>query len=270
MIVSAIQPQYEYEKNSDFHIREYVSEQLKNVKEGSLVLFPEYVNAGGPPTRAMLNSAMPTANDLLKACSDTAREKSAMVAINVLEKREGIPRNSTYLFGKKGETVFVYDKQHLPPSELKFGLVHGMGEGEKCECICDYDGIRFAFLTCYDVYFSEQIEYIALNKPDIIIFPGYQRTERDDILVAQAKMLAFRCNSYVVKSAYSQKNKHLGGCSMIVAPDGTVLKSIGGEVGTVFADIDLSYKYYRPENHSGKRLKNDDFINMGFCPDAFR
>ncbi len=70
----------------------------------------------------------------------------------MLEKRDGKIRNSTYFFDKQGKSRFVYDKIHLPPSELKLGVSRGDGE-----CCAVIDGIRFAFMTCYDVYFNEQI-----------------------------------------------------------------------------------------------------------------
>ncbi|MEE0946805.1 MAG: hypothetical protein U0M42_08290 [Acutalibacteraceae bacterium] len=57
-------------------------------------------------------------------------------------------------------------------------------------CVCDLDSIRFGFMTCYDVYFNEQIEYLARHKPDIIVVPGYQRGERVDIIEAQEKLTA--------------------------------------------------------------------------------
>lgn len=60
------------------------------------------------------------------------------------------------------ESAFIHDKIHLPPSELVLGVKHGDGA-----CVCDLGGIRFGFLTCYDVYFNEQIEYLATQKVDV-------------------------------------------------------------------------------------------------------
>ena len=121
-------------------------------------------------------------------------DKSAYIAINVPEQRDGKIKNSTYLFGKDGKPAFVYDKIHLPPSEVALGVARGDGT-----CVCNLDGIRFGLLTCYDVYFNEQIEYLASQKPDIILIPGYQRGENSDIIRAQTKLIAFHCNAVVAK-----------------------------------------------------------------------
>ena len=144
----------------------------------------------------------------------------------------------------------------------------GNPDGKAC-CTTVVDGIRFAFMTCYDVYFNEQIEHIAKFKPDIILIPGYQRGERVDIIHAQAKLTAFRCNAYVLRSSYSMDSDERGGCSMIVSPDGNIIKNIGGGVGSISADIDVFEKYMRTAGFGGGLVRNDDFINDGLCPEAF-
>ena len=141
------------------------------------------------------------------------------------------------------------------------------GEGT---CICDLDGIRFGFLTCYDVYFNEQIEYLASQKPDIILIPGYQRGETTDIIRAQTKLIAFRCNSFVAKSSYSMNSDEKGGCSMIVAPDGKILKDMGKSTGAISTNIEPKEKHMRTAGFGGGMIRNDDFINNGLRPDIFR
>jgi predicted amidohydrolase len=119
------------------------------------------------------------------------------------------------------------------------------------------------------VYFNEQIEYLASQKPDIILIPGYQRGEATDIIRAQAKLIAFRCNSFVAKSSYSMNSDEKGGCSMIVAPSGNILKDMGKDVGSVSVEIDPKWKYMRAAGFGGGMVRNDDFINDGLCPDVF-
>ncbi len=169
------------------------------------------------------------------------------------------------MFNKNGDVYFVYDKIHLPPSEIALGVQYGDGA-----CVCDLDGIRFGFMTCYDVYFYEQIEFLASQKPDIILIPGYQRGETTDIIRAQTKMIAFRCNSFVAKSSYSMGSDEKGGCSMIIAPNGQILKDMGKDVGSVSAEIDTKWKYMRTAGFGGGMIRNDDFINDGLRPDVFK
>lgn len=268
MNITVVQPKYFSGERPDEKIADFLIGEMEKVQSGGLILLPEYSNAGGLSDAESELRAMPRAEFMLKKAGETAKNKSAYVGINVLEKRNDEIKNSTYLFNKKGDVAFVYDKQHLPMSEIKLGVSAGNSSG-KCKCVCDVDGIRFAFMTCYDVYFNEQIEHIAKNRPDVILIPGYQRGERTDIIHAQAKLTAFRCNSFVVRSSFSMDSDERGGCSMIVSPDGKILKNLGKEVGSVSVDIDPFEKYMRPAGYGEKPVRNDDFISAGLCPEAF-
>ena len=268
LTVTTVQPRYNSGYNPDKIIADFLIEQLEMVSPNGLIVLPEYSNAGGLSDKESELMALPRATEMLQAAARVAKEKCAYVAINVLEERCGKIKNSTYFFNKLGEVAFIYDKQHLPPSEIALGVEPGNGSG-KCNCCCQIDGIRFAFMTCYDVYFNEQIEHIAKFQPDIIVIPGYQRGERTDIIRAQAKLTAFRCNAFVVRSSYSMDDELHGGCSMIVSPDGNILKDMGKDVGNISADIDQKYKYMRSAGFGGNVVRNDDFITNGLCPHAF-
>ena len=224
--ISVIQPPYYIGENPDQQIADFLTCEWKNAPEGGLIVLPEYSNAGGLSDIDREKAALPRANEMLKAAATIAAEKAAYVAINVLEERNKEIKNSTYLFDKAGRVAFIYDKIHLPPSEVALGVQYGDGA-----CVCDLDGIRFGFMTCYDVYFNEQIEYLAAQKPDIIIIPTYQRGEYSDIIRAQAKLIAFRCNAFVARASYSMGESEHGGCSMIVTPEGKILADLGCQTG---------------------------------------
>ena len=265
MKIRVVQPPYFAGEKPDERIAEFLLNELEKAEENSLTVLPEYSNAGGVSDIESEKKAMPRAKEMLKKASKIPKEKSAYIAINVLEERDGSIKNSTYLFNREGKTAFVYDKIHLPPSEVALGVAYGDGA-----CVCDLDGVRYGFLTCYDVYFNEQIEYLASQKPDIILLPGYQRGESVDIIRAQTKLIAFRSNAYLAKSSYSMNSDEKGGCSMIVAPDGKILTDMGKEVGSVSVEVDPSYKYMRTAGFGGNVIRNDDFINDGLRPEIFK
>lgn len=268
MNVTVIQAKYFSGEKPDEKIAKFIIEELEKVPKGGLIVAPEYSNAGGLSDSQSELAAILRAEFMLENALRIAKEKEAYVSINVIERRDGKIKNSTYLFDKSGKVAFVYDKQHLPPSEIKLGMERGNASG-KCKCLCELDGVKFGFMTCYDVYFSEQIEHIAKGNADIILVPGYQRGERTDIIRAQAKLAAFRCNAYVLRSSYSMDSNERGGCSMIVAPDGEILKDMGKDVGAISLDIDPFKKYMRPAGYGEGLVKNNDFISNGLCPEAF-
>ena len=264
MKATVVQPPYFMGDKPDEKIAEFLTCELEKAEKNSIIVLPEYSNAGGVSDVASELNAIPRAKQMIKKAREIARNKACYVAINVLEERDGKLKNSTYLFKKNGDVGFVYDKVHLPPSEVDLGVEYGNGS-----CFCEIDGIRFGFLTCYDVYFNEQIEYLARQKLDVIIVPGYQRGESVDIIRAQTKLIAFRCNSYVLKSSYSMNDDEHGGCSMIVAPNGKILKDLGKDVGSISCEIDLMFKHVRPAGFGKGMIRNDEFINIGLRPEIF-
>ncbi len=263
MKITVIQPPYFAGDNPDEYIADFLIKKL-NEANSDLVVLPEYSNAGGLSDPEKEIAALPRAQKMLEAAKNAAKQKGCFVAVNVLETRNKKLQNSTYLFNKSGEIAFVYDKIHLPPSEVSLNVNYGDGA-----CTCEVDGIRFGFMTCYDVYYNEQIEHIATFKPDVILIPGYQRGERTDIIKAQAKLTAFRCNAYVARSSYSMNDDKKGGNSMIVAPDGQILNNMGKEIGFITEDVDIKWKHTRPAGFGCGIVRNDDFINDGLRPQVF-
>ena len=112
MKITVVQPPYFIGDNPDEKIAEFLINELQKVEKGSLIVLPEYSNAGGISDIESEKQAMPRAKEMLKAASEIAKENSAYVAINVLETRDGKIKNSTYLFDKAGEVAFIYDKIH--------------------------------------------------------------------------------------------------------------------------------------------------------------
>ena len=262
--ITVVQPPYHAGETPDVEIAKFLLKEMEKAP-GDLIVLPEYSNAGGLSDPEKELAALPRAREMLSAASGFAAKAGKMVAINVLEDREGKLWNSTYLFDRKGQVAFRYDKIHLPPSEVALNVSYGSGA-----CTCEVDGIRFGFMTCYDVYYNEQIEYLASRQPDVILIPGYQRGERTDMIRAQAKLTAFRCNAYVARSSYSMGSDERGGCSMIVASDGQILQDMGKETGSITAEVDPKEKYMRTAGFGGGMVRNDEFINCGLRPEIFK
>lgn len=174
-----------------------------------LIVLPGYANHPGPITHA---EAVTADAQLFRLAADTARRCGAFVCIcGVLDEGEG-PRNLTRLYGRDGAAVHTYYKQHLPPGETGPLAIDGRYTSRACpDAVVEAAGIRFGFLTCYDIYFSEHVEYLADQQPDILLFPAYQRGERADILEAQARLCALRCNSYVLRASYAMGEESMTG-----------------------------------------------------------
>ena len=124
MKITVVQPPYYAGEKPDEAVARFLLEQLEQA-DADLIVLPEYSNAGGLSDPEAILAAVPRAEVMLEAAAKAAREKKAFVAINVLQNRASKLKNSTYLFDRKGEVAFAYDKQHLPPAEVRLGIEPG-------------------------------------------------------------------------------------------------------------------------------------------------
>ena len=108
MKITVVQPKYYSGESPDSVIADFLLKELEKVEKGGLIVLPEYSNAGGlsDPEKELL--ALPRGEEMKKAASKIAKEKSAYVVINLLEKRDGEIKNSSYLFGTDGKIKFIY------------------------------------------------------------------------------------------------------------------------------------------------------------------
>ena len=84
MKITVVQPRYYSGENPDEKICRFLLEQLDRTEKDSLIVLPEYSNAGGLSDKDAELAALPRAKTMLEYASKIAKERSAYVVINVL------------------------------------------------------------------------------------------------------------------------------------------------------------------------------------------
>lgn len=209
---------------------------------------------------------------LLQEAAKTAKRCNAMVFVNARSEGEKGLRNTTYAFGRNGEIVGKYFKQHLTPGEVSVMKLDSDYTFEFSEpTVIEIEGIRFGFLICYDSYFYESFANIARKKVDIIIVCSHQRSDTHSALQIMSQFLAYNTNAYVLRSSVSMDvNSDIGGASMVVAPNGDVLCNMGSRIGMETVDIDISEKYYKPAGYGNPPAAHYEYIGKGRRPWKYR
>ena len=279
MNIRVIQPPYPKSAEDTPATVAFMVEQLRRCEESlDLILLPECCNApSGCGDSALLRRLVKeNTGILLEAVKETAIRCKAAVGINLYvygEDGETAVRNATLLYNSRGEVAARYDKQHLPVSEYTNDAIDHSYLAETVKPFCaEVDGVRYAFLTCYDMYYTEFIHRISLEKPDVVLICSLQRAERPDILEMQGKNTAFVCNSYVVRSSYHMgPGARTGACSMVVAPDGVVLRNFGQELGCFDCRIeDIHWKFCRSNGFGQPEVTNDVYQTLFRAPWCYR
>lgn len=209
---------------------------------------------------------------LIKKASETAKRCNSVLFINAYRDTPTGRRNTTYAFDREGNEVGHYYKQHLTPGETSERKLDSDYSFEFTEVpIVTIDGLRYAFLTCYDFYFYEAYAKIARYRPDIIIGCSHQRSDSHAAIEMMSKFCAYNCNAYVVRSSVSMdENSDIGGGSMVVSPKGETLLNMYSKVGMETVDIDPTEKYYKPGGFNNPLMAHYEYIEKGRRPWKYR
>ena len=208
---------------------------------------------------------------LLSKCSETAKRCDSLLFVNALSNVGGKLRNTTYAFGRDGVIIGKYYKTHISPSEMTMNVDFEYTRKTEATYILEVDGIRYAFLTCYDFYFYEAYAKIARNNVDIIIGCSLQRSDTHDSIETMCRFLAYKTNAYVLRSSVSfDENSNVCGASMIVSPEGKVLADMKGKFGKCTAEFSTHEKHLKPAGFGRGLAPHYEYIEEGRNPWQYR
>lgn len=214
---------------------------------------------------------------LLDHVKKTAIRCRAKIFCNCYDYTPTGPRNTTFVFDENGEIVGKYYKAHPAPSEVRtvkeggYGMDVSYSYEYSTPYVLTLDGVRYAFMTCYDFYFYENFARIARENVDVIIGCSLQRTDTPQALEIIGQFLCYQTNAYLVRASMSlAEDSPVSGCSMAVAPDGTMLFNMHNRVGLQSVEIDPAKKYYKPAGFNGKMKAHYQYIEEGRRPWLYR
>ncbi|MBE6641105.1 MAG: hypothetical protein E7619_05920 [Ruminococcaceae bacterium] len=209
---------------------------------------------------------------ILKKCAETAVRCKAVVCVNARSLGNSGFLNTTYVFDESGAVRGKYYKQHLTPGEVTNMKLESDYSFEPSEpYVLDLNGVRYAFLTCYDFYFYENFANVARYKPDIIIGCSHQRTDKHETLKFFSQFLAYNTNAYVVRASVTLGNDSpTGGASMIVAPTGEVLLDLYNREAAECVTFNVEDKLYKPAGFNNPPTSHPEYVEKGRRPWKYR
>ena len=280
MKICVIQPRYSFDEKDLKSCFNGLIDLLDKCDESlDLIVLPEYSDAlADVKGKNGFYSAVAENNSvLLEKAQKTAKRCNSLVFVNAGYKTDNGIRNTTYVINRNGEIAGKYFKAHPAPSEVKMDQDggHELDVAYSYEpgspYVIELEGLRFAFLTCYDFYFYESFAKLAKENIDIIIGCSLQRTDTHEALSIINKFLCYNTNAYLVRASVSLGESSLTcGCSSVISPKGEELLNLKNQVGLGICQIDPKDKYYKPAGHLGKLKAHYEYIEEGRRPWLYR
>ncbi len=210
---------------------------------------------------------------LMDKCTETARRCKAVLFVDALSEENGHLHNTTFCYDRSGILRGTYFKLHLPPFEKEtLHIEPGIEAPAFMEpYTLDIDGIRYAFLTCYDFYYYEYFSRLAKVAPDIIIGCSLQRSDTHSSIETMCRFLAYNTNAYVLRSSVSfSEDSDICGASMAVSPRGDVLANMYGAFGILEVEFDPCKKYLKPAGFGAPDASHHKYVEYGRSPWLYR
>jgi len=275
MNARVIQPAYAPDEKGTYASFEWMLDQLKACDASlDLIVLPEFSDVPGRvPYGAPFYSVVSNTNQrLLGACAATAKRCNAVVFVNCLDFTERGPRNTTWAFDRTGRNVGRYYKRHVTAGERDtcgFDVSYTRTWTEPYTLMVD--GVKYAFLTCYDFYFYNSYDAIAKVRPDVVIGCSLQRSDRLDALEFINQFCAYNTAAYLVRASVSMGiDSKVGGSSMVVAPTGKILGNLQSRVGVLDVSFDPKAKYLKPAGYGNPPSTHPAYCEIGRRPWQYR
>lgn len=280
MKAAVIQPRYAMDDDSQDQCFLALIDLLDQCDASmDLIVLPEYSDVPGKvQDKGHYERAVQRHHDtLMKKVIETAARCQALVFVNSAFQTQQGYRNTTYAVAPTGQVVGKYFKAHPAPSEVKgegqggIGLDVSYSYTSQPPYVLEIDGVRYGFMTCYDFYFYEAFARIAREQVDIIIGCSLQRTDTHQALEIIGRFLSYQTNAYLIRASVSLGlDSEVGGASMMVSPDGTMLVDMKNDVGIAVCEINPKKKYNKPAGFGGTAKPHYAYMEEGRRPWNYR
>lgn len=262
MKTCVLQPSYPQGGTSESALRclQWMRGQLDVLQPGvqDLVVLPEYANVPGINDRETLRVfAGGAGQEFVAYVAEVSARLSCLIAMGGVAKTDVGWQNQVMVFDGQKTPIYLYNKVHLTDVESRdLQLVPGNEVG-----VFDWQGIRFGFAVCFDMYFAAYFEALAKYHVDVVLCPGYQRSESGDRIRLLSGARALDTGAYVVRSSYAMSTLKKGGHSLVAWPNGDVGVDAGDAVGMIKATFDPTEKFMKPASHGQDEVEHRALID---------
>lgn len=226
------------EKNKAANVANGLKLLRKAAEDHDIVVLPEIWTTGYSLGRLDQEHETIDSDVIRQVCSVAREYGCSIIAGSVPMLHDGKIYNTSLAIDSRGEIVNVYDKVHL------FGLFNEENFFAPGNNFSAYklDDICCGSTICYDLRFPELYRHLALQGAKIIFCPAEWPESRGDIwrLLAQARAAENHVFIVAVNCAGVFKRAPFYGHSMVVAPDGRIIKEAGMDEEIISCTIDLS------------------------------
>ncbi len=190
-----------------------------------LVLFPEMSDVGYEMPK-IVEAATSWSEGSYKTLAAAAEKYRINVIAGLAERDGDAIYNGIAVIGRKGEALCKYRKIHLVTAEPMLEH-HFLSAGSEL-AVCDIEGLKFGFMTCYDIRFPELARGLMAKGVDVLAAPSAFPLLRMEHWRTITSCRAIENQAYVVapNRIGSEGGVVFGGVSRVIDPYGVCIASM--------------------------------------------
>lgn len=233
-----------------------------------IALFPEMWSNGydiyNRPPEIWTADAISLSDDFVLSFGAAAKELNMAIAITLLEKHPGKPRNTMVLFDRFGQQKLTYAKVHT----CDFGAEQDLTPGEDfhvCTLNTALGDVQVGAMICYDREFPESARILMLKGAELILVPNACPMEINRL--SQLRARAFENMTAIATCNYPQQVPDCNGGSsvfdgVVYLPElegsrDTCILQADGQEGIYLAELNLDQlRTYREEEVHGNAYRH--------------
>lgn len=237
-ILNIVAIQNNYNKNISSNINTASMLIGKYGKEVDVILFPELFSTGYFMDKEYLEkNAVSKEGDFLKIIRNCAFEHNVNIVMPFLERDGEKIYNSVAIINRMGLLEGIKRKAINWKSELGYILEADIKDNLE---VYDVDGFKIGVLICYEASFPELARVLANKGCEAILVPAYWNRNALHHWDVQLRARALDNNVYVIGVNGLIEDRSCGH-TMMVAPDGIIVNSLGFEEGILLTKLDRNH-----------------------------
>ena len=233
----------DYKKN----LKKYLYFIQKSINKGAdLILTPEVTSIVTNNKNKLLKNSYTMKSDLfIKETKSLSKRFKKWILIGSLPIKDGDKlKNRSIMIGPKGKVISYYDKINMFDVNLKKKEVHKESKiykaGKKLVSIKLPWG-KLGLSICFDLRFPEHYRRLSKKKLNFISVPSaFTKTtgQKHWHTLLRARAIENFCYIFApAQTGKNTKNRETFGHTMIISPDGKIIKEKKSGEGVIFAKI---------------------------------
>jgi N-carbamoylputrescine amidase len=219
-------------------------------QDAAIVCFPELNISGYSTLEVIKEMAEPIPGPASQQILQMAQRHQIVILTGLTEKDETGRVFASHLVVTPDGIPGVYRKIHIAPPEL------GLFSSGDAVPLFNISGVKFGIQLCYDTHFPELSTRMAVDGADVIFMPHASPrgtpAEKFNSWMRHLTARAFDNGMFVVacnQIGDNQRGLHFSGVSVVLGPDGAVLKkAVANEETTIVVNLS-SAELDRVRNH---------------------